>query len=102
MTPMRRREFVTLLVGAAAASPLAASARQRERIRRIGVLMSFGELDPGGQARVAAFLEELQALGWTVGRNIRIDTRWATADVASIERSAKELIASRPDLILSH
>jgi putative ABC transport system substrate-binding protein len=99
---MRRREFVTLLVGAAAASPLAASAQQRERIRRIGVLMSFGERDPGGQARVAAFLEELQTLGWTVGRNIRIDTRWATADVASIERSAKELIASQPDLILSH
>ena len=75
---MKRREFITLLGGAAAAWPLAARAQQPERMRRIGVLMGYAESDRKGQARVAAFREELQKLGWTEGRNIRIDTRWAT------------------------
>jgi putative ABC transport system substrate-binding protein len=98
---MRRREFITLL-GGAAAWPVAARAQQPARMRRIGVLMTFGEGDPGGQARVAAFREGLRKLGWEEGRNIRVDTRWATADVASIERLAKELVALQPDLILSN
>jgi putative ABC transport system substrate-binding protein len=99
---LKRREFIALLGGAAVASPLAARAQQGERVRRIGVLMAFGADDPGGQARVAAFREGLQKLGWAEGRNIRIDTRWAKADVAAMERLAKELIALQPDLILSN
>jgi putative ABC transport system substrate-binding protein len=71
-------------------------------MRRIGVLMAFAEGDPGGQARVAAFRAGLHQLGWADGRNIHIDTRWATADVASIQRSAQELVALQPDLILSN
>ena len=77
---LQRREFITLLGGAAAWS-LAAGAQQGERVRRIGVLMAYAESDPEGQANVAAFREELQKLGWTEGRNIRIDTRWAALDV---------------------
>jgi ABC-type uncharacterized transport system substrate-binding protein len=99
---VRRREFITLLGGAVAARPLTARAQQPGGMRRIGVLMAFAEGDPGGQDRVAAFREGLQKLGWAESRNVRIDTRWATADVASIQRSAKELVALQPDLILSH
>jgi putative ABC transport system substrate-binding protein len=99
---LKRREFIRLLGGAAVASPLVARAQQGERVRRIGVLMAFGEGDPGGQARVAAFREGLQKLGWAEGRNIRIDARWATADVALMKRLATELIALQPDLILSN
>src|SRR5687767_2141177 len=98
---MRRREFVGLLGGAAAAWPLAALAQLPDGMRRIGVLMAFAEGDPAGQARVAAFREGLQKFGWAEGRNVHIDTRWATADVASIGRSAQELVALQPDLILS-
>ena len=76
---MRRREFITLLGGAAAAWPLAARAQQAERMRRIGVLMNLAADDPEGQARIAAFLQGLQQLGWTDGRNVRIDYRWAAA-----------------------
>jgi len=97
---MRRRDFVTLIGGAAVAWPLAARA-QPARLRRIGVLMSFAESDPEGQAFVAAFREELQKLGWTDGRNIRIDTRWAAPDVEAMQRFAQELVALQPDLILS-
>ena len=77
---MRRREFITLLGGAAAAWPLAARAQQAERMRRIGVLMTTAADDPEGQARLAAFVQGLQQLGWTDGRNVRIDTRWAAGD----------------------
>ncbi len=73
---MIRREFITLLGGAAAAWPLAARAQQPERMRRIGVLIAFAEDHPVGQARVTAFLQGLQQLGWTDGRNVRIDYRW--------------------------
>ena len=98
---MRRRDFVTLIGGAAVAWPLAARA-QPARLRRIGVLMSFAESDPEGQAFVAAFREELQKLGWTDGRNIRIDTRWATPGDAGLgQQLAKELVALHPELILS-
>jgi putative ABC transport system substrate-binding protein len=97
-----RREFITMLGGAAAAWPLAARTQQAERMRRIGVLMGFAESDPEAQTWVAAFREELQKLGWTEGRSIRIDARWATAgDAEAIERFAKELVALQPDLILS-
>ena len=83
--------------------PLSARAQQPDRMRRIGVLMAFTESDGEGQARIAAFREALQKLGWAEGRNIRIDTRWATPDdVESRQRFVKELIALRPDLILSH
>ena len=100
---MRRREFITLLGGAAVAWPLAARAQQPDRVRRIGVLMGYAESDLEGQAYVAAFREGLQKLGWTEGRNIRIDTRWAApADAESMQRFAKELVALQPDLILSH
>src|SRR5258706_14971294 len=77
---MRRREFITLLGGAAAAWPLAARAQQGERVRHIGVLMPLAADDLEGKARVAAFAEGLQQLGWTDGRNVRIDTRWGAGD----------------------
>src|SRR5712691_7260294 len=99
---MRRREFITLLGGAAATWPLAARAQQGERMRRIGVLMAYAdESDSEGQAFVAAFREGLQKLGWTEGRNIRIDTRWAVLKTEAMQRFAKELVALQPDLILS-
>jgi putative ABC transport system substrate-binding protein len=100
---LRRREFITLLGGAAAAWPLAARAQQGERVRRIGALMGYPESDPEGQARVAAFRDGLQKFGWTEGRNIRMDIRWATPDdPESRPRFAKELVALQPDLLLSH
>ena len=98
---MRRREFITLLGGAAAAWPLAARAQQSERMRRIGVLMNVAADDPEGQARFAAFLQGLQQLGWTDGRNVRIDTRWGAGDAERIRRYAAELVALAPDVILA-
>ena len=99
---MRRREFITLLGGAAAAWPLAARAQQAERVRRIGVLLPAAADDAEFQARVGAFLQGLALLGWTIGRNVRIDTRWATANAAEIRRHAAELAALAPDVILAH
>ena len=98
---IRRREFITLLGGAAAAWPLAARAQQPERMRRIGVLMNLAADDPEGQARIAAFLQGLQQLGWTDGRNVRIDTRWAAGDADRSRRYAAELVALAPDVILA-
>jgi putative tryptophan/tyrosine transport system substrate-binding protein len=98
---MRRREFITLLGGAAAAWPLAARAQQGERMRRIGVLMPFAADDAEGQARIAALLQKLQPLGWTVGRNVRLDYRWSAGDAASMRKSATELVALAPDVILT-
>src|SRR5262245_6700689 len=95
---VKRRTFITLL--GAAAWPLAARA-QGERLRRIGALMAFAESDREGQFFVAAFREGLQKLGWTEGRNIRIDTRWAAGDTEVMQRLAKELVALQPELILS-
>jgi putative tryptophan/tyrosine transport system substrate-binding protein len=91
---MRRREFISLL-GGAAAWPFTARAQQPERMRRIDVLMAYAESDPEGQALVAAFREELQKLGWTESRNIRIDTRWAAADVELMQRFAREIVELR-------
>ena len=78
---MRRREFISLLGGAAAVWPLASQAQQRERVRRIGVLMHLAVDDPDGQSRLAAFLQGLQEAGWAVGRNVAIEVRWAAADI---------------------
>ena len=98
---MRRREFVTF-VGGAVLCPLAAHAQQLERMRLIGVLMGYAETDSEGQAQIAAFRDGLQKLGWTEGRNTRIDTRWATStDAAAMQRFAKELVALQPDVILA-
>jgi putative ABC transport system substrate-binding protein len=99
---MKRREFITLIGGAAATWPLAVRAQQPEPMRRIGVLMGFPESDLQAQSFIAAFRDGLQKLGWTDGRNVRIETRWPGFDAESRQRFAKELIALRPDLILSH
>jgi putative tryptophan/tyrosine transport system substrate-binding protein len=98
---MRRRQFITLLGGAAAAWPLAAHAQQAERIRRIGVLMSLAADDPEGQARMAAFLQGLQQLGWIDEHNIRIDTRWTAGNADNVRKYAAELVGLVPDVILS-
>jgi putative tryptophan/tyrosine transport system substrate-binding protein len=98
---LKRREFITLL-GGAAAWPLAARAQQGERMRRVGVLLPATADDAEFQARVGAFLQGLQQSGWSIGRNVRIDTRWATANAADIRRHAAELAALAPDVILAH
>jgi putative ABC transport system substrate-binding protein len=99
---VQRREFITLLGGAAAAWPLKARAQQGERVRRIGVLIPASAYDAEFQTFVGAFLQALAQSGWTIGRNLRIDTRWATGDPAEIRRHAAELVALAPDVILSH
>jgi putative ABC transport system substrate-binding protein len=99
---MKRREFITLLGGAAAAWPLAARAQQPERMRRIGVLLPARADDAEFQARVGAFLQGLALLGWTIGRNVRIDIRWAGGNAADIRRHAAELAALKPDIILAN
>jgi putative ABC transport system substrate-binding protein len=98
---MRRREFITLLGGAAAAWPMAARAQQPDRVRRIGVLIALAESDPEGQARIAAFHQGLQQSGWTVGHNVRIDTRWGAGDADRMRRYAAELVSLAPDVILA-
>src|SRR5262245_13080449 len=98
--PMKRREFISLVSGAAA-WPLTARAQQGERVRRIGVLVLRAEDDPEGQAQVAAFARTLQSLGWTTGRNLQIDIRWGAADAASSRRYAAEMVALAPDVILA-
>jgi putative tryptophan/tyrosine transport system substrate-binding protein len=99
---VRRREFITLIGGAAVAWPLAARAQQVERVRRIGVLLPATADDPAFQARLAAFHQGLALLDWTIGRNVRIDTRFATTNAAEIRRHAAELVALAPDIILAH
>jgi len=98
---MRRRDFIKAIAGSAAAWPLAARAQQGERMRRVGVLMSVAADGPDGQPRVAAFLKGLQELGWTDGRNVRIDTRWGAGDADRYRRYAAELVALAPDVILA-
>src|SRR3974390_927135 len=98
---MRRRDFIKAIASSSAAWPLAARAQQSEHMRHIGVLMAFSENDPEAQSWAAGFREELGKLGWTDGHNIQIDTRWATADVESLQRFAKQLVALQPDLILT-
>jgi putative ABC transport system substrate-binding protein len=96
----KRRQFITLL-GGAAAWPLAARAQQREQVRKIGVLMNIPSNDEEGQARVTAFAQALQKLGWTEGRNARTDTRWAADDADRYHRYSEELVALTPDVILA-
>jgi len=99
---MKRRDFIITLIGGAAASwPLAARAQRPDRMRRIGMLEAFAESDHDAQSWVAAFREELRNLGWTEGRNIEMEIRWAGADVESMKRLAKELVALQPDLIVT-
>ena len=98
---MQRREFIVLLGGTAAAWPQAARAQQTERMRRVGVLMSDAADDPEGQARVTVFVQALQQLGWTDGRNMRIDVRWGAVDADRYRKYAEELVALAPDVILA-
>jgi putative tryptophan/tyrosine transport system substrate-binding protein len=100
MLDLRRREFVALL-GGAVAWPLAARAQQGEQMRRIGVLMNTGADEPESQARLAAFMQGLQELGWAAGRNLRIDYRWSPGDLAGLRKDAAELVALRPEVILA-
>jgi len=99
---LRRREFITLLGGAAAAWPLAVRAQQGERMRRIGALIGGAETDPESRARVAALREGLEQRGWSEGRNLRIDYRWASADSDRIRAFAAELVATAPEAIFAH
>ena len=99
--PLKRRDFITLLGGAAASWPLAARAQQGDRMRRIGVLMNFAADDPESSARVTALAQGLKKLGWTDGRNVRIDYRWGAADAERGRKSAAELVALAPDVILA-
>src|SRR5262245_25384010 len=99
---MKRRAFITLLGGAAAAWPLAVRAQQTDRVRRIAMLMPLAADDPESQARMAAFLQGLQQLGWTVGRNVQIDIRWTGAGEAAIRKHAGELAALAPDVIFGN
>jgi putative ABC transport system substrate-binding protein len=99
---VKRREFITLLGGAAAAWPLAARAQQRERMRRIGVLLPASADDADFQAWVGAFHQALAQSGWIIGRNVRIDTRWGGGKSEDIRRHAMELVALSPDVILAH
>ena len=97
---IQRRDFITLL-GGAAAWPLAARAQQGDRVRRIGVLMSFDENDPEGTLRLSAFTQALADLGWTDGRNVRMDLRWYGADSNRIRALAQQLVRLQPDIIVS-
>jgi ABC-type uncharacterized transport system substrate-binding protein len=99
---IERRKFLATLGGAAAAWPLAARAQQPERMRRVGILVAAASDDAEFQARVGAFLQGLQQLGWSIGRNVRIDARGATANASDIRRHAAELAALAPDVILAH
>ena len=100
---MKRRNFIALLGGAAAAWPLAARAQQGERVRRIGVLMNTAADEPEAQARLTAFMQGLQELGWAVGRNLRVDYRWSPVpgDLARLQKDAAELVALRPEVVLA-
>ena len=99
---MRRRDFITLLGGAATAWPLAARAQQGDRVRRIGALMPYDENDPEGKRRYSAFTNALAGLGWNEGRNVRIDLYWAGADIDRMRALAPELVGLQPDIIVTN
>jgi putative ABC transport system substrate-binding protein len=99
---MRRRKFITLLGGAATVWPLAARAQRADQVRRIGVLVAYAEDDPEMKARLAAFRQGLEKLGWLEGRNIRIDIRFAPAGAGQEQLRAQELVALKPDVIFAH
>ena len=98
---MKRRAFITLLGGVAAAWPLAARAQQQRRVRRIGVLMNLAADDPEGQVRLAAFLQGLQEAGWAIDRNAQIDIRWGAGDAEQMRKQVTEMVALAPDVILA-
>jgi putative tryptophan/tyrosine transport system substrate-binding protein len=98
---VRRREFITLLAGSVAAWPRIVRAQQREQMRRVGILLPATADDAVWQDRLGAFLQGLGPLGWTIGRNLHVDTRWATTNAAEIRRHAAELAALAPDAILA-
>ena len=98
---MRRRDFIKGIVGSATAWPVAARAQQSEQMRRIGVLMNVVADDPQGQARIVAFQQTLQQLGWIEGRNVQIDVRWGGNDVERTRRYAAESIALAPNVIMA-
>src|SRR4249919_1413889 len=98
---MQRREFITLVGGGAAAWPLSARAQQPDRMRRIGVLIALAADDPQSPVRVAAFAQGLQELGWTIGRNLRIEYRWSGGEADRIRRYAAEISAFSPDVIIA-
>jgi len=98
---VKRREFITLLGGAAAAWPLAARAQDRERVRRIGALINLTADDPEGQARLAAFAQGLQQSGWTIGHNVRVEYRFAGGNADDLRRYAADLVALAPEVILA-
>jgi ABC-type uncharacterized transport system substrate-binding protein len=99
---MQRRQFITLLGGATAAWPLAARAQQAGRMRRVGVLMAFNEIDPEAKGYLSGFTQGLAELGWTDGHNLRMDVRWGGGNVNRMRMSAKELLDLQPDVILAH
>jgi putative ABC transport system substrate-binding protein len=99
---LKRRDFITLLAGAAAAWPLAARAQRGGRMRRVGVLMGYAQGDPSAQSFFAGFAQSLQELGWTVGQNVSIEDRWAGGDINRIQKFAKELVEIQPDVILAN
>ena len=99
---MRRRDFITLLSGAAVVAPLTARAQQTGGMRRIGVVMGYAATDPAAQAQVAALRQELQKLGWAEGRNIRIDVRFSAADAGRVRAAVMELMSFTPDLLVSN
>ena len=101
MPGMRRREFVSLFGGAAVAWPVTAWAQQPQRMRRIGVLDTLAGDDPEASVRHGAFMQGLQELGWGIGRNVRIDTRWAAGDPGRIRNLAVEIVATGPDVIFT-
>ena len=102
VSPMRRREFIALLGSATAAWPLAARAQQPQRMRRIGVLMSFAADDTAAPPLVSAFAQGLQERGWTVGGNVRIDYRWGASDLDRFRKYAHELVALAPDVVVTN
>jgi putative ABC transport system substrate-binding protein len=101
MVWIERREFITLLGGAAATWPLAARAQQSDRVRRIGVLLPWATDDPEAKVRITSFLKQLRELGWTDGSEVRIDLRWSAEDAAETRKHAAELVALAPDVIVA-
>ena len=99
---MRRRDFVKGIAGSAIGWPLAASAQQRDQMRRVGVLMGYAETDLAAQAQVAAFRQELQKLGWDEGRNIHIDVRFPAANADRVRFILMELTSLTPDVLVSN
>ena len=97
---MKRRHFVRLVCGAAVACPALLHGQAPNRMRRVGVLMNLAEADPQSQTQIAAFLQGLQDVGWSAGRNVQIDYRWTEGNVDKIRRYGSELVALAPDVIL--